>query len=195
MYKLCNTEQSAKRQRYIEQVFFELMKKKNYNSITITELCLACDMPRKTFYRYFDSKDDTLYALIEHTMMDFEGFKTRSTEKNRTLKKEFEKFYLFWYENRELLDIFHKNDLFGKLFEIAINFPINDIINISKFLPDETHQIKNEFFKFAVCGLTMTVIEWYKDGFRKSISEMADISSKILSQPIFPNFEKITQVK
>ena len=191
MYKLCNTEQSAKRQREIEFAFFELLKKKNYDDITITELCKVCEMPRKTFYRYFDSKEDTLYALIEHTMMDFEGFKTRTTEKNRTLKKEFEKYYLFWYENKELLDVLKKNNLLNRLFEIAINFPINDIINISKFLSDDAALIKKEIFKFSVCGLTMMVLEWYNDGFRKSVSEMADLSARILSQPIFPNFEDI----
>ena len=65
MYKLCKTEQSARRQREIEQALLNALMRKNYESVTITELCDDLGMPRKTFYRYFDSKDDTLYALID----------------------------------------------------------------------------------------------------------------------------------
>ena len=78
MYKLCKTEQSAKRQREIEMALLNLMSKKSYSEISITELCKNLGMPRKTFYRYFESKEDTLYALIEHTMNEYQYFFTDS---------------------------------------------------------------------------------------------------------------------
>ena len=74
MYKLCKTEQSATRQRAIENRLFDLLKQKSYEDITVTELCLEMSMPRKAFYRYFDSKEDTLCGLIDHTMSDYTGF-------------------------------------------------------------------------------------------------------------------------
>ena len=74
MYKLCKTEQSAKRQREIENCLFEIMKGKHYEEITITEICERMSMPRKAFYRYFDSKEDALSALIDHSMAEYGGF-------------------------------------------------------------------------------------------------------------------------
>ena len=39
MYKLCKTEQSARRQRKIEDCLLDIMRTKNFDDITITELC------------------------------------------------------------------------------------------------------------------------------------------------------------
>lgn len=191
MYKLCKTEQSAQRQKEIEQVLLELMMKKSYNDITITELCERLDMPRKTFYRYFDSKDGALYALIEHTMSEYNGFHTVPEKTGRTLKKEIENYYSFWYEHRHFLDVFYKNNMIEKIIEVSVSFPINDMINISKFLPDDSAWARDKIFKFAVCGLVFQMIEWYKDGFKISISDMTDITCRLLSKPIFPNLEDI----
>jgi AcrR family transcriptional regulator len=62
MYKMCKTEKSASRQRLIEQTLLELMKREPYDAITITSLCSELKMPRKAFYRYFDSKETALRA-------------------------------------------------------------------------------------------------------------------------------------
>ena len=191
MYKLCKTEQSAQRQKEIEKVLLELMMKKSYNDITITELCEKLDMPRKTFYRYFDSKDGALYALIEHTMSEYKGFHTEPDKTGRTLKKEIENYYSFWYEHRYFLDVFYKNNMIEKIIEVSVSFPINDMINMNKFLPDDSAWARDKIFKFAVCGLVFQMIDWYKDGFKISISDMADITCRLLSKPIFPNLEDI----
>ena len=72
MYKLCKTEQSAQRQRQLEEGLLTAMKTKRYEEITISDLCEQMDIPRKSFYRYFSSKDGALHALIDHTLLDFE---------------------------------------------------------------------------------------------------------------------------
>lgn len=189
MYKICKTEQSQKRQREIENVLFELLKKKNYEDITVSEICDDLEMPRKSFYRYFDSKDDVLTALLDHTMMKYGGFK--NSDKHWNIKKELEQFYNFWYNNRELLEILDKNRLINKLFECAAKFPIKDIISISKYLPNENEWTKIRIFEFAIFGLLFEAINWYREGFKTDISDMAEISCRLLSQPLFPNLDKI----
>ena len=192
MYKLCKTEQSARRQREIESALLEIMMKKSYNEITITELCERLDMPRKTFYRYFESKDDALYALIEHTMTEYSGFNAAPTvEGSRTLRKEIEKYYAFWLEHRQLLDALYKNNMLEKIIDVSINFPVNDMVSIKKFLPDDSDWAREKIFKFAVCGLCFQMIDWYRDGFKTSISDMARISCRTLAKPLFPNLDKL----
>ncbi len=190
MYKLCKTEQSARRQREIERVLFETLKKKNYEDITITELCDRLNMPRKAFYRYFDSKDGALSALIEHKMLEYEGFRSSATE-NRTIKKEIERFFNFWYENRELLETLERNGLFSRLFVSAVNFPLKDFISMSKYLPDDSDWAKDRIFRFATFGLMFEAVNWYKEGFKTSVSDMADICCRMLKQPLFPDLDKL----
>jgi AcrR family transcriptional regulator len=192
MYKLCKTEQSAQRQKEIERALFSIMEKKNFVDITITEICLSLNMPRKTFYRYFDSKDDALYALIEHTMFEYSGFHEKNNESvERTLKKEIYGFFDFWVQRKHFLDVFNRNFMLDKLIEVSVNLPIKDVVSISKFLPDDNEWAQKKIFKFAVGGLTTALIDWYKEGFKTNISDMVDLSCRILSQPLFPGLERV----
>lgn len=191
MYKLCKTEQSAKRQREIEMSLLDLMSKKSYSEISITELCENLGMPRKTFYRYFDSKEDTLYALIEHTMNEYQFYFTDSnTGGKRTLSGEIGNYYKFWICHKPLLDALFKNNMLEKIVEVSIKFPVNDMVNIQKFLPDDTDWAREKIFRFAICGLCFQMIDWYRDGFKVSIEDMSKLSCRMLSRPLFPNLDR-----
>lgn len=192
MYKLCKTEQSTRRQREIENSLLELMSKKPYGEISITELCEKLNMPRKTFYRYFDSKDDTLYALIEHTMSEYQTFPAAlNTDGKRTLMGEIENYYKFWICHKPLLDALYKNNMLEKIIDVSINFPVNDMVSLQKFLPNDSEWAREKIFKFAVSGLCFQMIDWYKSGFKTSISDMAKISCRTLSKPLFPDLDKL----
>ena len=187
MYKLCKTEQSAKRQRQIEDCLFEIMKEKRYEEITITELCEKMDMPRKAFYRYFDGKDDALAALIDHSMSEYVGFTVdRSGETKRSLTSELEDYFRFWYQKRELLSVLDTSGLIGILIERTINYPVSDRILIAKFLPNDDEVTRDRVFKFAFSGLVYTMINWYRSGFAVSTREMAISACRMLREPLFP---------
>ena len=63
MYKLCKTEQSAQRQRQLEEGLLTAMRTKRYEEISISDLCDQMGIPRKSFYRYFFGTDGALHAL------------------------------------------------------------------------------------------------------------------------------------
>ena len=192
MYKLCKTEQSAQRQKDIEKALFSMLEKKNYTDITITEICINLNMPRKTFYRYFDSKDDALFALIEHTMLDYNLFNQKNTDNlDRTLKRKIQGFLNFWLNKKDFLDVFNRNHMLDKLIEVSVNLPLRDILNISKFLPNDNEWAQKKIFKFAVGGLITAMLDWYKEGFKTNISDMSDLCCRILSRPLFPNLDEV----
>ena len=74
MYKQCRTEQSASRQRHLEQGLLQMMLKRQFEEISVSDLCEEIGVPRKAFYRYFSGKDGALHALIDHTLLEYEGF-------------------------------------------------------------------------------------------------------------------------
>ena len=192
MYKLCKTEQSVKRQKEIEACLFEILLTKNYEDITITELCQKINMPRKAFYRYFDSKEDALSAMIDHSMSEYSGFTVdRSNETRRSLTSELEEYFLFWYQKRDLLNALDRSGLIGHLIERTVNYPINDRILVSRFLPDDSERMRERIFKFALSGLVYTMIYWYRDGFNVSTREMAETACRMIQEPLFPNLGKL----
>lgn len=192
MYKLCKTEQSSRRQRIIEEALLNLMGEKKFEQITITELCDGLKMPRKAFYRYFDSKDDALYALIDHTMSEYAGLSVdRSGDADRSLTRELEEYFKFWYEKRKLLLALDRSNIIAILIERTVNFPVGERIHINKFLSTEDLRIRDRIFKFAFSGLVYTMISWYREGFSTSTRDMAKIACRLLREPLFPHLNEV----
>ena len=95
MYKICHTAQSVQRQREMEQALLQLMLRKRYEDISISDLCDFIQIPRRAFYRYFSGKDGALYALIDHTMSDFFEDSPEKLQKRGAAKGELEQTFAF----------------------------------------------------------------------------------------------------
>ncbi len=191
MYKLCKTARSAARQREIERALLTLMAQHPYEQITVTELCEYMQMPRKAFYRYFDTKADALQALIEHTMLDFEKQAPVSPRVKRSLKEELGSFFSFWQKERRLLETLEQNGLISLLIQCALHMPLRDATLTGKFLPEEAEWARPHVFKFAICGLITMMLEWFHDGFQTEIERMAELATRLLSKPLFQNLDTV----
>ena len=192
MYKLCKTERATTRQREIEIGLLDALSHKRFEDITVSELCDSLGVPRKAFYRYFDGKEGALRALIDHTLTGFGGTASKYSEgRRRSLTRDIESFFLFWYEQKPLLDALEKSGLFSHLIDASLDFPINDMVSLEKFLPEDSESMRRSVFKFAICGLMYTMLSWYKSGFAESPHAMARSACRMLSRPLFPNLEKI----
>lgn len=191
MYKLCKTEQSAQRQRQMEQGLLEYMRGHRYEQITISDLCAYLQIPRKSFYRYFDSKDGALFALIDHTFMEYEGFRQPYPDgKPRTMEGDLEGFFLFWQEHKPILDVLEKSGLSGVLLERAIDH-VQTMSSIGRFLPGEAAQLKAYISHFAISGLMIMMVNWHHGGYRETPKEMSQIAARLLSKPLFPDIRQM----
>lgn len=191
MYKLCKTEQSARRQRELEGVLLDLMYEKRFDDISVSEICLVAGIPRKAFYRYFDSKDGALQALLDHNITDFQSYTAgREEMKKRTLQGEFREFFLYWKSRKRLLDAFEKSNLTGLLIQNSSSYAASELVNVQKFLADEDEMIRTEVFPFVVSGLLTMTINWYRSGFERSVLDMARVAARLVSKPIFTSLEK-----
>ena len=186
MYKLCKTEQSSKRQRRIEQALLDLMIEMPYREISITELCERLQMPRKAFYRYFDSRDGALLGLVEHTLGDFQSYATAARASSRSLHGEMEQFFVFWKERKSFLDGIVKNNLSGILMDVSLSYPLGTMIDLARFLPTDPEPMRLPIFRFAVTGLISYMLDWYRGGFAQSTAEMANGAIRMLCYPLFP---------
>ncbi len=192
MYKLCKTEHSAGRQREMENGLLQLMSQKPYEDITVSDLCDYLSIPRKSFYRYFSSKDGALYALLDHTMMDYEGFNAVYAEgEQRTLQRELTQFFLFWMEHKILLDALAKNNMSGTLVERTMNHIASGEVIPVRFLSSETLYARKQVSLFCISGLMSIVLTWHRDGYPKSAEHMAMITARLVSEPLFPNLHEL----
>lgn len=184
MYKICQTEQSFQRQRQMEQGLLRLLQKKRYEDISVSDLCDYLQIPRKSFYRYFSSKDGALYALLDHTMMDFQ-FTDQHGNAGAALG-ELDRFFTFWYSNKELLDALERSSLSGILVERATNFALQERM-MPRYMLSWDSDFQGIAMSFAICGLMSMVIQWHHQKFAQTPEEMTKIATAMLTRPLLPN--------
>ncbi len=67
-----------KSKKAIREALLELLKKKEYTAISITELAGAADVDRKTFYLHYQSIEDVLQEILSETTESVRGLLTGS---------------------------------------------------------------------------------------------------------------------
>lgn len=183
MYKICQTEQSTRRQRELEKGLLQLMLRKNYEDISVSDLCQHMQIPRKSFYRYFTSKDGALYALIDHTLADFFQMPLSKEKSRGTAMGDLDLYFLFWFENRQLLDALQRSSLSGILVERASNFALQE-----GHLPRQFKRMSADMqglaMSFAICGLMSMILSWHRQGFPISPDEMTRLAVNMLTNPL-----------
>lgn len=186
MYKFCKTEQSIQHQRELEQGLLAMMEHHRFEEISVSDLCDRLNIPRKSFYRYFSSKDGALFALLDHTLMEF--YDTGSIEGLRggTPTNDLERFFLFWRNHRNLLDAILRSNLGGMLVERAVSLAKQEEL-MPGYVRDWEDAMKDVAMSFVVCGLMSMVLQWHREGYRIPTEQMAKTAVKMLSRPLIPN--------
>ena len=186
MYKMCKTEQSAQRQRQLEQGLLKAMSVHHYDEISVSDLCEQIGIPRKSFYRYFSGKDGALHALIDHILMEYQGFLSGGRDSEiRTHQKELEHFFLFWQNQKMLLDALARSGLSGVLIERAIDLALDEVGSPRSFMSQHPPELRAHATMFGVCGLMSMVVTWHHDNFFQEPWQMAQIAVKLVTEPLF----------
>lgn len=182
MYKQCFSEQSARRQRELENGLLIAMCSQRYEDISVSDLCEQMNIPRKCFYRYFSGKDGALYALIDHTLMELTGefFSGSMSATIATL----ERFFLFWKEKRLLLDALTKSEMTGVLIQRSIARTVAEDLLPKRNFYHHRQLPLDYMIIFLISGLLSLVIQWHKTDFKESENNLAQAAAQLLTQPL-----------
>ena len=96
-----------------------MLKTQNMKDITIVSLCQEMGISRKTFYQYFDTIEDVLYAIIDKELQN--GFLLLEVE------PQIDEFFEFWKKDKWLLDVLQKNGMVASV-NIGIGHDNNFVI-------------------------------------------------------------------
>lgn len=176
MYKICHTEESSRRQRELEQGFLEALRNQPYAKMTLTDLCRQLKIPRKTFYRYFPTKDDCLLALIDHTLSDCNDLALLSWNGSTALDEAVQlRFFRYWLEHRDFLDAITANG-----FRYLLLDRTTVIVDRMKETLEPESFARDQVEYFIAHGLMTTVLRWHHFGFPSSPEEMAAVFGNLL---------------
>ena len=179
MYKTCHTEESSLRQRTLEAALLQEMQTLPYGKITLTSLCHRLQIPRKTFYRYFPTKDDCLLALIDHTLSDCNTIALTGWNGDGHLQlQNLERFFTYWHQQKPFLDALRDNDLRYLLLDRT-----SAIVDTMKDPDRGVSFAQDQVAYFIAHGLMSSVLRWHHHGFPCTPTEMAHAFASLLCHP------------
>ena len=178
MYKICKTEESTTRQRSVEQTLQQMLLSRQIENISVSDLCMAAGIPRNSFYRYFDSCEDVLYALIDHTLLDINEDVFLHWNGNPNLEpSDLEHYFEIWYCKQEFLDALSKNGCLWLLIDRTekLKDKGKDPTSLSQ---DFAHKQVWYILTYAIMSV---ILRWYKHGFPDTPQAMAKVTFELLS--------------
>ena len=173
--------------------FFNLLSVKDFNSISISELCKVANVHRSTFYSYFDNLYELLEASKEFALKKFSNqFNIDIVNLNDDLMtfdiltlylsfiKKNKNLYVAYFTNAEILS---SNKSFSSLYENII-LPRA----LKQGLEDEN---KLKYITlFFVGGITNIIKQWIDNNFNDSVEYLANIIIELKDNSINIKKEK-----
>lgn len=186
MYKQCTTEKTITQQRAVKSCLLKLMQTQPYDKITVTALCQQAGITRRIFYRLFDTKDDVLYALIDHTLLRFPALPIAANREPDVVRAAIRESLLFWQMQKPLLDALEKNAAIGLLMERTISHIAYNDLETLRSLGAENDPNKMYIVRFCILGIMGLVVQWHNSNYEKSIEEMITIEYQLLTSAHIP---------
>lgn len=182
MYKECKTQRAQERRVHIARCLIAMMEREHFNQITITALCEEAQVPRKGFYRYFDTKEDVFNLMVDTLMrqcidychLDL-GSATEVNIERLTLC------FQFWLEQRAFFDAAKNSDMITHMLTRIIHFYGMHLFPQQSFDALSGDQMRT---LFSVSGMVSVLMQWYGSGFRCTPEEMAALTLEMLEKPL-----------
>ena len=183
MYKQCKNKSSAQRQKYIADQLLQLIKTTPLEQITITELSIASDIPRKGFYRYFDSIDDVVNFILEKNIQEENEYISRTGVSVDATPREYLIVWLrFWKEKADVMRLFQDRRIHSAMVRHAMRHMDPESASIQQVSMAEPIMVRNLFASYG----TMALLEiWNRDNYQITEEAMADFMLELLTQPLF----------
>lgn len=158
-------------QEYIITALLQLLHKKAFAQISVTEVCRKAGVSRMSFYRHFESREDVLKKLCAQITDKFVA-ESGINYRNNTLKQYFTTFFTHVLQYRELSFILRRNGLL---------WIVKDDIDRMFF---ETYRDVYDEYKmhFITGGIFNAYTLWIENGLRETPEELSLKLSAILEK-------------
>ncbi len=183
MYKNCQREQSIQRQNHIVRTFMGLLDRRSYHEITVTELCQAAGVPRKAFYRYFDTKEDIVQFAADTVILTYLRMENRPEPSDSLNERFCQDMFSFWYEHRDYLRIMVCSECLGLFTESFARIILDSQLGFD--MRSWSEQEQQAVYVFTTSGFISLLIYWVHTDFRETPEEMGNLLYRMLTQPIF----------
>lgn len=174
-----NTRSYTENQIVQESLFtalIQLMQKKEFHNITITEITEKAGVSRMSYYRNYSSKEDILIKYLDRI---FDEYLTELLRLKKCTKYDIAKIYFSNMRRHKQFWITVIRSNISYLIPQKVDIYINDLFE--KYFRSEYHPkaFKEYIFDYYAGGLYKTSVKWIQNGMKESDEEMAELICRL----------------
>lgn len=166
-----------------------LLETKDYEFITVTEICKKAGVNRSTFYLHYLSMDDLLFETLEMINKRFHNtFNNKTIDINKATKNSLfliNDDYLIPYlnfikQNKKIYKLIHEKPYIFKkqiTFEKMYEQLFSKILDIYQVPLDEQEYI----FSYYSLGLVAVIQKWIEKDCIDDVNKIANIMKKVIN--------------
>ena len=185
MAMLCHTEYAAQKKKLLENSLLQLMSRQQYRDITVTDICREAGVPRRTFYHYFEGKEDALESMIESLLQKcFLNATLDFRHDPLQMRDNFLRIFRYWEgENRRKLNILIQSGLESQLMNWATRWMQEE--RIARLLESNLEpKFAEIILMIGTTDFFALLFHWSRGGYRETPEKMADYAVAIMPQAL-----------
>jgi len=156
--------------------YFSLLKKKNTDNITVSEIVKLAGLSRMSFYRYYQTKDDIVRQYIDDSFQKFMGELKENPVKDAQLPATL--LFSYFRSNKTRIKLLIEKRLFHLFFESFSHFLQESNLVIDR--KPGIHEDKLQYYYQYTSGGILNLIEgWMNGEMKESDEEMALVLRQI----------------
>ncbi len=169
-----NKSSLSRAEKHFVKALLSIMKEKPYQEITVLELAEAADYDRRTYYRYFTSKEEILKLYCSHILSEMVDM--LKEKGHLTFQTGFISYFEFWEKHIDFLCLLESNELLHYLANQQDDLLYHYVgKSIQPEIPNNLEKV-SEFskvsFYFTSGGLWNILVRWIKEESRKTPQEL-----------------------
>ena len=187
MEKHPQTQAAWERQALLKEALLELIRTKGYAQTTVTDLCRAAGIPRRTFYHYFDCKEAVLHAVVAEMLNKCSLAVMLEFDRGRdAMRESLVRNFRYWLgPGRQTLELLLDNGLSGEVMHCALHWLETERIGLPR-RPGGSEKEREIITMMGTSGFFTLLMYWRKNDYREPPEEMAEYAMWVLSKPLYP---------
>lgn len=177
MFRVTSNRRVLETMSLLCDTYLDLLSKRPYSAVSVSDICTHANVARKTFYRNFDSKDDVLDYIISTKVTDLVDLVNAEDDPFSS----FRTFCEYWRNNARLLSILNRNNKFELLTSTLERYM--DLFRSQLYMIEHTPNMDllNIYYFRAVAAVEISLLEtWSQRNFKDSIPDLYHVFVAVL---------------
>ena len=158
--------------------FKTLLSEKQFEDVTIQEVCSRAEVRRATFYKHFTDKYDFLAAMTAYLVRRFDARMSKSKLKSYPIEYHIEyqkRLVRFLIDNDDIVDLALKSNMMPTMVNIIVHENYKILIERLKHSVENGERLIAPITSVATMlagGIGNVIIRWFLDGKQTSEDEL-----------------------